>query len=188
MRLTERVHRELDSRVKSGDYVIDATAGNGHDSLKLAQLVGSDGEVFIVDIQGAAIDATRLMLSSAELEARCKLVCGDHGLLLTQCLGSLREQVSVITFNLGYFPGGDKSITTLPVSTIQALDASKGLLQQGGALFVTAYRGHSGGLKEAASVECWMKALFPNEWSVSSSEPEVSNNRIPPILWIAVKL
>lgn len=38
-----------------GDTVIDATAGNGHDTVFLAQLVGRQGRVWAFDVQSSAL-------------------------------------------------------------------------------------------------------------------------------------
>ena len=46
--------------VSSGDWAIDATCGNGKDTLKLAQLL--EGRVIGLDIQGEAIEKTRALL------------------------------------------------------------------------------------------------------------------------------
>lgn len=44
-------HDTLRKVVRPGDYVIDATCGNGHDTLLLAELVGINGHVLGFDIQ-----------------------------------------------------------------------------------------------------------------------------------------
>ena len=44
-------HQLLKEVVELGDFVIDATMGNGHDTAFLAELVGPSGEVFAFDIQ-----------------------------------------------------------------------------------------------------------------------------------------
>ena len=59
MRLTERVHAVLEDQIQAGNWVIDATMGNGHDTLFLSKLVGSEGKVWAFDIQAAAIESTR---------------------------------------------------------------------------------------------------------------------------------
>ena len=54
------VHKMLKARIKSGDFCIDATAGNGHDTVFLCELVGSEGKVLAMDIQQSAVDSTGL--------------------------------------------------------------------------------------------------------------------------------
>ena len=182
MRLTERVHRYLEECVNAGDQVIDATAGNGHDALKLAELVGPEGKVIAIDLQAEAIGATGVRLESAGLLDRSELIQGDHREVLQELEASHRQRIAAITFNLGYLPGSDKQIQTSPTSTLPALDSAWRLLQPGGRLLVTAYRGHPGGLDEAERVAEWMQENCPQ---AQRHEPEVRGERIPPILWAA---
>lgn len=189
MRLTEQVHLELEKTIRPGDTVIDATAGNGHDTLAKARLVGSSGKVIAIDRQAAAIASTRSRLQENGQLAVCELIEGDHANILHALLAKHRASVAAITFNLGYLPGGEKTITTSPISTLRALDAAKSLLKDGGILLVTAYRGHSGGLAEAKEVAIWMRSLSPEDWKVELREPPTRlPSRVPPILWIASKL
>ena len=187
MRLTELAHQQLDAHVQPGDTVIDATAGNGYDSTKLAELVGPKGSVIAIDLQQAAIDATRARLQNAGLLCQCKLHCGDHATVLQAVSKSRAAQISAITFNLGYLPGSDKRIQTSFQSTLPALEASATLLKQNGLLLVTAYRGHDGGQTEAEAVAQWMHALRDYDWQVESHEPVVTGTRVPPVLWLARK-
>lgn len=64
-------HRTLNTcqlqAVTSGDCVVDATCGNGRDSVKLANLVGSTGEIHAFDIQQSAIEETRELLQRQEV-------------------------------------------------------------------------------------------------------------------------
>lgn len=45
--------------VQPGDTVVDATLGNGHDTLMLCELVGETGRVIGFDIQPDAVERTR---------------------------------------------------------------------------------------------------------------------------------
>lgn len=189
MRLTEQVHLELNKAIQPGDTVIDATTGNGHDALAMAERVGPAGKVFAIDLQSAAIESTRARLKETGHLAPCELIEGDHAAILDELLFSQRESVSAITFNLGYLPGTDKALTTSPQTTLRALDAAKSLLKDKGVLLVTAYRGHDGGMEEANQVEFWMRALPETAWQVESLEPPTRHpDRIPPILWTARRL
>ena len=55
MQMVERVHEFLSEYLKPGDRAVDATAGNGWDTLKLCELVGDSGKVYAFDIQEEAI-------------------------------------------------------------------------------------------------------------------------------------
>ncbi|PXA05584.1 hypothetical protein DDZ13_01540 [Coraliomargarita sinensis] len=188
MRLTEAVHLKLKNVLRSGDTAIDATAGNGHDTLAMAELVGVAGEVLAIDLQASAIEATRERLQAAARLDRVKLITGDHAETLEGLLKDYPSRVSAITFNLGYLPGGVKQVTTQPETTLRALHAAKSLLKPGGILLVTAYRGHTGGNDEAVQVETWMRSLPESDWQIEDREPPTRNpERLPPILWIARK-
>lgn len=186
MRLTELAHQHLRKVVRPGDLVIDATAGNGHDTLELARLVGPTGKVLSIDLQAQAIESTRRKLAAANQLARCELIRNDHADALEALRTEYRERAAAITFNLGYLPGGDQAITTQPETTRRALEAARQLLHPGGLLLVTAYRGHPGGQTEAETVASAMRDLDPKAWQVEAVSPPVRDpGRIPPILWTA---
>ena len=185
MRLTEKVHHILTNHLKEGDQAIDATAGNGYDTLFLAEQVGPSGKVIAIDIQDCAIRSTGEKLESAGLIDRVRLVTDDHATALKKLTASNRGSVAAITFNLGYLPGSDKSIQTCAESTEEALTASILLLTPGGYLCVTTYRGHSGGAVEAETVEAFMSKSQTEGHAVDCYEPESSNS--PPVLWVLRK-
>ncbi len=149
--LTEQVHDLLSNTALLGETVIDATAGNGHDTLFLAQCVGPRGKVFAIDIQQQAIDQTNLRLTEAGYNhATC--IKGSHAEMVRLLPDNLIGKVAAITFNLGYLPGGNKAITTQIETTLLALEVSVQLLKPGGILTILAYTGHPGGKEEANSI------------------------------------
>jgi predicted methyltransferase len=185
MRLTDLVHDYLARQLHADDLAIDATAGNGYDTEKMAQLVGPSGRVIAIDLQASAIAISTQRLRAANLLSRCQLHTADHASTLQSLLVEHASQVNAIAFNLGYLPKGDKSIRTHFESTRAALDASSQLLKAGGLLLVTAYRGHDGGQREADTVAHWMRQVESRGWCIESHEPIVPGPRIPPILWVA---
>ena len=185
MRLTEKVHHILANHLQEGDRAIDATAGNGYDTLFLAEQVGASGKVIAIDIQDCAIRSTQKHLESASLIDRVRLVTDDHAIALRKLIEANREKLAAITFNLGYLPGSDKSIQTRAQSTDEALAASIKLLTPDGYLCVTAYRGHSGGSEEAETVEAFMRNAKNEGHAVNYFVPESSNS--PPVLWVLKK-
>ena len=185
MRLTELVHHTLSNHLRDGDFAIDATAGNGHDTNFLAERVGKAGKVFSIDIQLEAIESTRSLLSEKALANRVNLRMGDHSAILEQLSKEYEDSIATIVFNLGYLPGSDKCVKTRAKNTIRALDASTELLRPSGLLCVTAYRAHHGGQEETKSVEAWMAGKVADGWHVMRNEP--ASNNLPPILWLASK-
>jgi predicted methyltransferase len=150
--LTTRAHRAVAEVVRPGDTVIDATAGNGHDTCFLAGLVGPTGKVYAFDVQPEAIEATRQRLEAAGLAAQARLLDSGHERMDAALPMALKGRISAIMFNLGYLPGGDKTIVTRPSSTTRALELATEWLKPGGILTVMAYPGHDGGAKELEAV------------------------------------
>lgn len=183
MRLTEYVHLCLEQRLQNGDQVLDATAGNGYDTLKAAQLVSPNGRVVSVDIQADAIRATEQKLTQAKLTDLCEFHLGNHAELLKRLNGSF----DCILFNLGYLPGGNKAIISTPKNTLSALSQSHRLLKENGLLFVMAYRQHKGGQLEADQVEQWMLEKETQGDSIEKIEPNNQSDFLSPILWVASK-
>ena len=150
-------HLFLATFVSDGNHAVDATCGNGHDTLLLARLVGASGHVWGFDIQPQAIAETGRRVAEAGLSERVTLLQTGHEELSDHVTGP----VQAILFNLGYLPGGDRSIITRPETTALALKQSLELLTAGGVLLVTIYPGHGGGADEQAVVEEWATGLDP---------------------------
>ena len=153
--------------VLPGDTVIDATCGNGHDTLALARmaLTPEMGALYGLDIQPKAVEGCRRILQEnlpADTLTRVTLHTGCHSCFPASISP---HSVRLIVYNLGYLPGGDKSLTTAAESTIASLEAAKGLLMPGGALSITCYPGHAEGLREEGVVFEWSAKLEPQEWS-----------------------
>ena len=157
--LTEQAHAKIRALIFPGDIVIDATVGNGHDSLFMAELVGEQGRVLAVDIQQRAIDSAKRRLEQAGLSQRVAWFCAGHENLSQLVPLDFHGRIKAIMFNLGYLPGADKSIRTRPDTTLGALQQAFGLLMQGGVLSVLAYTGHSGGKQETEAVYRWSEQL-----------------------------
>ncbi len=153
---TSMVHHWLSTHVADGDLVVDATCGNGHDTLMLAHLVGSGGHVISVDIQESAISNTGQRLKEEGLLNRVSLHHMSHERIL-EVLGN--RSVHCAVFNLGYLPGGDKSLVTVPESTIVAHERLLSRLSPGGVIITTVYTGHVGGPDEAEALFGWANKL-----------------------------
>lgn len=135
--VTTHAHRFIDKVVAKDKVAVDATAGNGYDTLYLAQRAKA---VIAFDIQPQAIEATRQRTNGF---SNVTLVLDSH-----VNLANYVQAMDLIVFNLGYLPHGDPSIITQPASTVDALKTAIPLLQDRGHLVVTFYRGHPGGMDE----------------------------------------
>jgi SAM-dependent methyltransferase len=153
--------------VREGDLAVDATAGNGHDTAFLAELVGPGGRVWAFDVQRCAIDATAARLVALGLGARVELICGGHETVAEFAPSGL----GVVMFNLGYLPGGDHALVTRPETTVRALSAALRLLRPGGVLTCVVYPGHPGGTEEAAAVRAAFARCPPGDYEVSAEPP-----------------
>ena len=171
----------LSEHVKPGDTVIDATAGNGHDTLLLAKLVGPTGSVISIDSHPQAIESTRQRLDSEGGFPQVSLHSICHSELDRL---AAPESVSAIIFNLGYLPGAGRDSATSPEKTVPALIAARSLLKPGGMLAAVCYTGHSGGKEEATAVE----SFFENLPEYHTARYGIVNPRIPaPFLLITAR-
>lgn len=152
MRLTDLAHALLAETVGPGGRAIDATAGNGHDTLFLARQVGPSGSVLALDIQPAAVATTRARLCQAGLDARGDIRLADHAGLASHLPDDFRGATDGVVLNLGYLPGSDHAVTTRPAGTLAALRAALDTLRAGGRLVCVAYTGHPGGEEEGEAV------------------------------------
>jgi len=152
---TQLSHLLLRQYLRPGDRAVDATCGNGHDTLLLAGLVGPTGRVWGFDIQEEAIHHTRLKLEGAGKADGVELILAGHESMADHVSG----QVRAIVFNLGYRPGGDHSIITRPDTTLAALGQALSLLLPSGILAITVYPGHQGGDSEEGAVSHWCSCL-----------------------------
>ena len=158
-------HFFLRERVRPGDRVVDATCGNGHDTLLLARLVGPGGKVWAFDLQEEALTNTRTLLAGAGCLSQTELLAVGH-----ECFAEfVQEPLRAVVFNLGYLPGGDKRFATRPEQTLAALDQTTRLLLPGGVITICVYTGHPGGAEEGEAVETWGTALAAGEFNVWQS-------------------
>ena len=148
--------------IRTGDTAIDATCGNGNDTLLLAEIVGVSGRVWAFDIQSEAIAETARKLSEAGYLDRVKLVQSGH----ENMAQVVRGNVNGIIFNLGYLPGGDHTIVTCAGTTVTAMEQSLKLLTGRGVLAITVYPGHTGGEIEQRAVTDWATVCDPKAFHV----------------------
>ena len=152
----------LERAVRPGDTVIDATMGNGHDTLTLCEAVGSEGRVYAFDIQEAAVAETEALLDSHEMRARARLIHAGHEHMAEYVEGP----VQAVVFNLGWLPGGDHSITTRWETTERAVQAALELLKPGGVLVICAYPGHAEGDRERQELTGFLGRLNNRVYNV----------------------
>ena len=127
--------------IGAGDTVADFTMGNGHDTLFFSHTVGEGGQVFAFDIQKGALESTRKRLEENNAPENYTLICDSHH----NAAKYIDRPIKAGMFNLGWLPGGDKSITTRHETTLAAIDTALGLLAPDGILLIAVYPGHPEG-------------------------------------------
>ncbi len=170
-------HQLVESIIKPGDYVVDATAGNGNDTVFLAGLVGEDGQVYSFDIQDRALAATSEKLKQKQLENRVNLIHDGHQNMKKY----INQPVKAVMFNLGYLPGGDHSIGTKGNTTIEAIKAAMDLIPVNGLVCIVVYYGGDSGFDEKNEVMDFITTIDCRQFTVMKTE-FVNQINCPPIL------
>lgn len=152
--LTAVAHQWLRPHLAPGQCVVDATAGNGHDTVFLAEQVAPDGRVVAFDVQSQACEATAQRCESAGLLDCVTIHQTGHETMAAY----VEAPIHAAMFNLGYLPGHDTTRITQPDTTCAALQAACDLMTDGGVITLLAYRGHPGGQAEAQAVSNWIDA------------------------------
>jgi predicted methyltransferase len=168
IRLTTEAHRFIREVLRPGDLAIDATAGNGHDTLVLARCIAPDGIVLAIDIQHDAIERTTALMDEHG-RTNYRTFVGSH--IIIDSLFPCKRSVGAVMFNLGYRPQGDHTITTQTASTIEALRMACEVIRVGGIVTVIAYRGHAGGAEETHAVRELVRALPTAEFETHEVDP-----------------
>lgn len=161
-------HHIIGPRLRPGDIVVDATAGNGHDTHFLADAVLPHGAVYAFDVQEAAVASTRQALATRHgahlASGAIQLFHAGHEELASRLPPEHRGHLRAIMFNLGYLPGGDKTLTTRLDTTLSAISQALAWLAADGVLTIVLYPGHPGGNEEAQAVEQKIAALPSTEF------------------------
>src|SRR3989344_2167298 len=161
LKLAKRYWEDL---LSVGDVAIDATCGNGHDTLFLAKKPLS--YLLAIDIQLAALESAKTLLKTHLSEEEQKRV------IFTQASHEKLDQFHLpapprlIVYNLGFLPGGDTSVTTKTESTIASISSALSILAPLGAVSITCYPGHEEGKKEEEALLHFARSLSQTEWEV----------------------
>ncbi|MGZ8175341.1 MULTISPECIES: class I SAM-dependent methyltransferase [Methylobacter] len=166
--LVNAAHDLIRDILHPGDIAIDATVGNGHDTVFLAEQVGPSGHVYGFDIQQAAIDSTLEKFRQAPSPECLTLIHASHADMAEKIPAHHHGKVRAIMFNLGYLPGGDKSVITLTDSTLTALTVAARILAVESIITLLAYPGHQGGDLETGQVKNWCEQLDTQQFEVST--------------------
>ncbi|WP_035290351.1 class I SAM-dependent methyltransferase [Clostridium sp. KNHs214] len=156
------------------NVAVDATLGNGHDTDFLSSIFH---KVYSFDIQDCVVEnyknrgLNNVMTIKSSHEYIHKYV---------------KENVDCVMYNLGYLPGGDKSITTKASSTLDSIISSLKLLNCGGIITLCIYWGHQEGKEEKESILNFVEKLSKKEFSVIMHS-YLNRSNDPPILLVIEK-
>ena len=158
---------------------IDATCGNGHDTLWLAERFG---KVYAFDIQEEAVETTRERAGSLD-SGNVIVFCTGHQ-HMAECV---HEKAAFIMFNLGYLPGGDKTVVTGVDTTLEAVQAALSLLKKDGLLCITMYPGHPQGAEEKEALLHMAAGLDKRLYHCVRTDMINQPDNAPEILFVTLK-
>ncbi len=158
--INQIAHHFILASNKGKKLALDATCGNGFDTLFLAQ---NFQKVHAIDIQKQAIENTTTLLQKHNIQ-NVTLHKISHDLL--DELFSKDTRFDCIVYNLGYLPKGNHAIKTKAESTVKSLKQALALLAPLGYISITLYVGHIGGSEEAKAVEKFVSELNKRQYSV----------------------
>lgn len=158
-KIVEIAHQFMQDYMNEETIAVDFTLGQGYDSLFLSEHCKY---VYSFDIQQEAIEYAKNVISNKNIE----YILDSH-----EHADHYVSNYDVGIFNLGYFPLGDKNITTMLESTKIALSKALALLNKKGLLCLVLYVGHNEGLKESIYVENYLKTLDPHIYRTYTFKP-----------------
>jgi len=167
--ITEMTHILLSHHLTEDMVAIDATVGQGFDTIFLAQHCK---KVYAFDIQPQALEIAKGKVDDTCCEIEWIL---DSHANMTRYV---HESIDVIVFNFGYFPTGDHTITTMTDSSLSAVHLALSLLKKDGWLVLCFYPGHPEGKKEMDAI---LEYLHTQKLLITHYETEIANS---PVLYL----
>lgn len=160
---------------------VDATCGNGFDTLFLCKEAGQTGHVTAFDIQEQAIERTNTLLSTNLNFKNYNIIKDSHEFVNNY----VTEKINACLFNLGYLPFSDKKITTSPNTTIKAIENLLPLLDTDGRIYITTYISHDSGV-EIKEITEYLNNLNKSDYNVINIRI-INKENNPPELFIVEK-
>lgn len=160
---------------------VDATCGNGFDTLFMCNIAGNTGKVIAFDIQEEAIERTNTLLKSNLEYKNYELIKDSHENINKY----IKDEIDVCIFNLGYLPFSDKEVTTSPEVTCNAINNLLPILKKDGRIYITTYISHDNG-HEIEIVKSFLVSLNNNGYNVIHTKI-INKENFPPELFIIEK-
>lgn len=165
----------LHDKIKIAKVMMDATCGNGFDTLFMAENSDVNSEIFAFDIQAEAIASSKGLLSEKNLYDKVTWICDNH-INFDQYI---KNKIDVAILNLGYLPNGDKNCTTEAATTIILLGKLISCLDIGGVIAITAYPGHREGFDENVKLQSFLQQLNSKVFTIGTFKMLNHSDRAP---------
>ena len=169
--------------LREGSVAVDATMGNGGDTLALCELVGKTGRVYAFDVQESALQATSERLEKAGLRDRATLIHAGHETMCAHVPG----KADAVVFNLGWLPGAAHGVTTHTETTLAAVNQALELLNTDGVMTICIYPGHEEGTRERDALIAWAQQVDPRRFDVLL-KAYMNQPNFPPLMLAVHKL
>jgi tRNA1(Val) A37 N6-methylase TrmN6 len=174
------------NHLEKNSIVIDATLGNGFDTLFLANL---DLLNFVLQIYGYDIQNKAIENASQKLKNNLSKDQLENVFLINKShvdFSDVKSKVDLIIYNLGYLPTTDKSITTMTKTTLISIQAALNKLSSNGAISITCYPGHLEGEKEERAILEFLKTLNRENFEIRYHKWQ-NRDKSPSLIWIKKK-
>jgi len=175
-------HKFMEEKINKGDFLIDATAGRGRDTLFLSGLAGDTGKVLAFDIQKDAIESTMKLLGQNNV-TNVTLIHECHSMMDQYAEA---ESVDGIMFNFGWLPGGDHTQFSTASTSLLAIEKGLQLLKIGGVMTLCLYCGKENGYEEKDEILKAISSLDQKKYSVLVCD-FVNRKGDPPICCMILK-
>lgn len=150
-----------------GDFAVDFTMGNGHDTAFLSKTVGENGFVTAFDIQPIALESTAGNLRNEGCPDNWRLICDSHH----NANKYIDKPIKAGMFNLGYMPGsGNKALTTMRTTTLPAVENALSMLGKDAILMVAVYPGHPEGRAEGEELQKYFSEISRYKFCIAKFE------------------
>ena len=153
------ISQHIEAQFKKQLTALDATLGNGFD-LEFLVMQQKITKVYGFDIQEEAIHQSKKRIKDSEKSIQW--IHDTHSNLDKY----ITEPLDIVLFNLGYLPGGDKTIVTEHEQTLCAIKKAIELLSDEGIMSIMTYPGHKEGALEDELIANYLQTQHTKELSI----------------------
>ncbi len=182
------VHKIIDliinNRLDKNSICVDATLGNGFDTLKLSKLLNNTGKIYSFDIQKVAIENSISLFKKENIDTNNIIIINDNHNKIREYV---KENIDFFIMNLGYLPSGDKNITTNYIEVITFLESTLEIMNKNAFGIIVFYPGHSEGMKEYIKVREYLETLPQKSFNVIDINL-LNQKNYPPALTIIERI